>query len=135
MDVASITYHSISPRMLTLLGEVHEQLGEVNARHRHLPPPGSEKAYRISTVHATLAIEGGVLDHRPIGELADDHGGSTRGPEALEAVNTYRLQAALPDLDPFVDQDLRQAHSILMHGLAVDAGQYRNGPMEVFYGE
>ena len=135
MDVASITYHSISPRMLTLLGEVHEQLGEVNARHLHLPPPGSEKAYRISTVHATLAIEGGVLDHRPIGELADDHGGSTRGPEALEAVNTHRLQAALPDLDPFVDQDLRQAHSILMHGLAVDAGQYRNGPMEVFYGE
>ena len=36
---------------------------------------------------------------------------------------------------PFSEQDLRLAHGTLMHGHAVDAGHYRSGPMEVFYGD
>ncbi len=135
MDLGSITFHSISPRMLNLLAGVHHRLGEVHARHLHLPPPGSEKIYRVSTVHATLAIEGSLLDPHPVAELADDRTGSTQGPVALEAVNTHRVYDMLATLDPFVDQDLRQAHSVLMHGLAMDAGHYRTGPMEVFYGD
>jgi Fic family protein len=135
MDLGSITYHSISPRLLNLLAGVHQRLGEVHARHLHLPPPGSEKAYRVSSVHSTLAIEGSLLDPHPIAELADRHAGSTEGPAALEAVNTHRVHELLPQLDPFVDQDLRQAHSVLMHGLAMDAGHYRTGPIDVFYGD
>lgn len=135
MDVGSITYHSISPRMLNLLAQVHHQLGEVNARHLHLPPGGSAKAYRASTVHATLAIEGGLLDPHPVAALAEDHTASTQGPAALEAINTHRTYDLLPSLDPFAEQDLRQAHGVLMHGLAVDAGRYRTGTIEVFYGD
>ncbi|HRH39844.1 MAG TPA: hypothetical protein PK760_15950, partial [Flavobacteriales bacterium] len=135
MDIGSITYYSISPRMLNLIAAIHEQLGEVSARHLQVAPKGTAKTYRVSAVQATLAIEGSALDHRPIAELAEDHAGSTRGPEALEAVNTHRVYDLLTQLDPFVDQDLRQAHATLMHGLAVDAGHYRTGPMGVFYGE
>lgn len=135
MDVASVAYYSISPRMLHLLTRVHYQLGEVKARHLQLPPGGSAKAYRASIVHATLAIEGGQLDPLPVAALAEDHTASTQGPAALEALNTHRTYDLLPSLDPFADQDLRQAHGVLMHGLAVDAGRYRSGPIEVFYGE
>ena len=135
MDIASITYYSISPRVLHLLASVHHQLGQVQARHLHNPPPGTAKTYRVSAVQATLAIEGSILDHRPIAEFADDHAASTKGPEALEAVNTHRLYEQLGQLDPFSEQDLRLAHGTLMHGLAVDAGHYRSGPMEVFYGD
>lgn len=135
MDVGSITYHSISPRMLNLLAQVHYQLGEVAARHLHLPPAGSAKAYRASTVHATLAIEGGLLDPHPVAALAEDHTASSQGPAALEALNTHRTYDLLTSLDPFAEQDLRQAHGVLMHGLAVDAGRYRTGTIEVFYGD
>jgi len=121
--------------MLNLLAQVHHQLGEVNARHLHLPPGGSAKAYRASTVHATLAIEGGLLDPHPVAALAEDHTASTQGPAALEALNTHRTYDLLPSLDPFAEQDLRQAHGVLMHGLAVDAGRYRTGTIEVFYGD
>ena len=41
----------------------------------------------------------------------------------------------LPELDPFLDQDLRHAHGVLMHGLALDAGHFRTGPMDVLYGD
>lgn len=135
MDVGSITYYSISPRMLNLLTRVHHQLGEAHARHLHLPPAGSAKAYRASTVHATLAIEGGLLDPLPVAAIAEDHAASTQGPAALEALNTHRTYDLLPSLDPFAEQDLRQAHGVLMHGLAMDAGRYRTGPIEVFYGD
>lgn len=135
MDIGSITYYSISPRIMNLLVQVHSQLGEVSARHLHLPPPGLAKTYRASTVHATLAIEGGLLDPLPVAALAEDHSASTQGPAALEAINTHRTYDLLPSLDPFADEHLRQAHGVLMHGLAVDAGRYRSGPMEVFYGD
>ncbi|MBK7382522.1 MAG: Fic family protein [Flavobacteriales bacterium] len=135
MDVGSITYHSISPRMLNLLARIHQQLGEVQARHLHHPPEGSAKVYRASTVHATLAIEGGLLDPHPVAAIAEDHSASTQGPAALEALNTHLTYDLLTNLDPFAELDLRQAHGVLMHGLAVDAGRYRTGPMEVFYGE
>ena len=135
MDVGSITYYSISPRMMNLLTKVHSQLGEAHARQLHLPPTGSAKTYRASTVHATLAIEGGLLDPHPVAVIAEDHSASTQGPEALEALNTHRTYDLLPSLDPFAEQDLRQAHGVLLHGLAVDAGRYRTGPMEVLYGE
>ncbi len=121
--------------MLQLLASVHQQIGQVDARHLHQPAAELAKAYRVSAVQATLAIEGNVLDHRPVAELAEDHAASTKGPLALEAVNTHRVYDQLATLDPYSDQDLRQAHGTLMHGLAVDAGHYRNGPIEVFYGE
>ncbi|MFZ1692502.1 MAG: Fic family protein [Flavobacteriales bacterium] len=135
MDVASITYYSISPRILGLLGRIHEQLGQVEARHLELPPTDMGKAYRASIVHATLAIEGGLLDPLPVAALAEDHTASSQGPAALEALNTHRTYDLLGKLDPFAELELRQAHGVLMHGLAVDAGHYRSGPIEVFYGD
>src|SRR5687768_15887216 len=118
MDLGNITYHSISPRMLNLLTSIHQSLGAVHARHLHVPPGGSDKAYRVSIVHATLALEGNQIDRMPVAELAEDHQGSIQGAEALEAVNTLRVHDLLYDLDPNTDQDLRRAHSVLMHGLA-----------------
>lgn len=135
MDVSSLTYYSISPRMLNLLTTVHQRLGEVHARHLHQPPPDLEKAYHVSTVHSTLALEGSPLDALPVAELVDKPTSATAGSAALEAVNTHRAHALLPELDPFLSQDLRHAHGVLMHGLALDAGHFRTGTMDVLYGE
>ncbi|MEZ4807141.1 MAG: Fic family protein [Flavobacteriales bacterium] len=135
MDIGSLTYYSISPRMLNLLATVHQRLGEAHARHLHRPPRDLEKAYHVSAVHSTIALEGNILDALPVAELVDRPGGADRDSAALEAVNTHRVFAMLSELDPFVSQDLRRAHAVLMHGLALDAGQFRSGPMDVLYGE
>jgi len=134
MDLGSVTLYSISPRMLHLLADIHHRLGEVHARHLHRPPAELAQVYRVSAVHATLAIEGGMLDHRPVAELVATPR-HVAGPEELEVVNTLRVLEQLPALDPFLAQDLRQAHGLLMHGLSLEAGSYRTGPMEVLYGE
>ena len=134
MDIGSVTFPSISPRLLDLLPTVHHRLGEVHARHLHLPPRELERAYRVSSVHATVAIEGGALEPLPVAQLLARPAG-VDGPAALEVVNTHRVLELLPRLDPFLAQDLRQAHAVLMHGLALDAGHYRTGPMDVLYGD
>src|SRR5436189_6298013 len=38
MDVGSIAYYSISPRMLNLLAKIHDQLGDVRPRRLPRPP-------------------------------------------------------------------------------------------------
>ena len=134
MDLGSITYYSIDPRMLNLVATIHHRLGEVHARHLHRCPPELEKAYRVSSVHAALAIEGGAVDMLPVAELVA-RPASVNGPADLEVVNTHRVLEILPDLDPFFANDLRQAHAVLMHGLAMDAGHFRTGPMDVLYGD
>lgn len=134
MDLSAVTYYSIDPRMLNLLASVHQRLGEVHARHLHAPPQDLDKAYRISSVHGTLAIEGSVLDHLPVAELVT-RPGSAAGPADLEVVNTHRVLEMLPHLDPFLVNDLRQAHAVLMHGSSMEAGHFRTGPMDVLYGD
>lgn len=131
---SSYAFYTMHSRMLNLLTSIYHRLGEVQARHLQVPTPGLEKAYRVSTVHATLALEGNPLEPLPVAELVS-HPTATAGPTALEAVNTQRAHELLPELDPFLALDLRQAHGVLMHGLAMDAGQYRTGSMEVVYGD
>ncbi|MBL7939000.1 MAG: Fic family protein [Flavobacteriales bacterium] len=135
MDVGSITNYAISPRMLNLLATIHHRLGEVHARHLHRPAVDLEKAYHISTVHSTLAIEGSTLDALPVADILDKPSAASEGTSALEAVNTHRAHGLIEELDPFVEHDLRHAHGVLMHGLALDAGHFRTGSMDVLYGE
>lgn len=127
------TTYTLHARILGLLASISERLGEVNAAHLHHPSPVLRKAYRVSTIHATLALEGNPLEPRPIADLLDGQAPPAADTAALEVVNTQRLYDLLPQLDPFLAQDLRYAHGELMHGLALDAGSYRTGPMEVVY--
>lgn len=129
------TTYTLHSRVLSLLASISERLGEVRAGHLHHPSPDLRKAYRVSTIHATLALEDNPLDRRPIAELLDGKPPHTNNSAVMEVVNTKRLYDLLPQLDPFLAQDLRYAHGELMHGLALDAGRYRTGPMNVVYDE
>ncbi|HMN05735.1 MAG TPA: Fic family protein [Flavobacteriales bacterium] len=129
------TTYSLTPRTLTLLASISERLGEVNAAHLHYPSPLLRRAHRVSIIHATLALEENPLDLRAIAELLDGRPADTSNAAELEVMNTIRLYDLLPSLQPFSGQDLRQAHGELMHGLALDPGQYRTGALEVIYGD
>ncbi len=129
------TTYSLTPRTLSLLASISERLGEVNAAHLHHPSPQLRRAHRVSTIHATLALEDNPLDGHSIAELLDGRVPDTANSGELEVLNTIRLYDLLPTLDPFLSQDLRHAHGELMHGLALEPGRYRTGAMEVIYGD
>lgn len=128
------TTYTLNARILALLATISEKLGEVRAAHLDRPPSVLTKAYLVSTVHATLAIEGNPLEPRPVAELIDAKLRRSE-PTAREVTNTHRVHELLKDLDPFLGRDFRHAHGELMHGLALDAGKYRSGAVEVVYGD
>src|SRR5690349_4612954 len=111
--------YSLPPKSLTQLASISERLGEVNAGHLHHPSPMLEQAYRVSSIHATLALEDNPLDRRSIADLLNDRPLHTSSSATLEVLNTKRLHDLLPQLDPFLAQDIRYAHGELMHGLAM----------------
>lgn len=127
--------YSLSPRTLSLLASISERIGEVHAGHLHHPSPLLRRAHRVSTIHATLALEDNPLDRATIAELLDGHQPEVVGAAELEVLNTIRLYDLLPTLDPFLGQDLRHAHGELMHALALEPGRYRTGDLEVVYGD
>ena len=129
------TTYSLTPQTLSLLASISERLGAGRAAPLHPPSPLLKRAHRVSTIHATLALEDNPLDRRSIAELLDGHMPHTSSSAVLEVLNTIRLYDLLPTLDPLMGHDLRHAHGELMHGLALDPGQYRTGAMEVIYGD
>ena len=135
MPLPAYASHTHPPRLLNLLATAHHRLGEVKARHLQRPEQDLERAYRVSAVHGTLAMEGNVLDPLPVAELVDHPRAAESGPEELEVINTHRVYDLLPGLDPASPPDLRRAHGVLMHGLSLYAGSYRDGPIDVLYGD
>lgn len=133
--IVNFTTYSLTPRTLILLASASERLGEVNAAHLHHPGPLLQRAHRVSVIHATLALEQNPLAPKAIAELLGGHLPEQASSAEQEVINTIRLYDLLPELQPFASQDLRQAHGELMHGLALDPGQYRTGAMEVIYGD
>lgn len=127
--------YTLTPRTLILLASISERLGEVNAAHLQHPSLQLRRAHRVSIIHATLALEDNPLDRHSIAELLDGRALLNPNSATLEVLNTIRLYDLLPNLDPFLSQDLRHAHGELMHGLALDPGHYRTGAMEVLYGD
>ncbi|MCC6840497.1 MAG: Fic family protein [Flavobacteriales bacterium] len=133
--IVNLTSYSITPRTLSLLASISERLGEVNAAHLHHPAPELRRAHRVSTIHATLALEDNPLDRHTLAQLLAGRLPDASNSAEREVMNTIRLYDLLARLDPFSGQDLRLAHGELMHGLALDPGQYRTGPLEVIYGD
>ena len=131
MDFANYTLYA---RILTLLASISEKLGEVKAAHLDRPDLPLARAYRVSAVHATLAIEGNPLETKPIADLMAERPHSF-DPMALEVINTQRVLDLLPQFDPLLARDFRRAHAELMRGMSMDAGTYRSGPLEVVYGD
>lgn len=128
------TTYSLHNRVLTLLASISHKLGEVKAAHLERPSPLLQKAYRVSSVHATVSVDGNPLAPKPVADLLVEHHHAAE-PTSIEVANTNHVLDLLPSFDPYLAQDFRRAHGELMHNLALDAGQYRTGSVEVMYGE
>ncbi|MDR1767696.1 MAG: Fic family protein [Propionibacteriaceae bacterium] len=86
---------------------------------------------RITSVHATTAIEGNRLS---VGEVAGVVNGVTVfGPpqDILEVQNAYAAYEALETFDPDSVSSFLRAHAVLTTGLVAEAGAFRTVDVEV----
>ena len=126
---------TLTSKMFNLCVEIMGVLGRFQALNITKPAPQLRRSNRIKTVQASLAIEGNtlLLDH--VTSILDGKSviGSRR--EIREVQNTIKAYDQIGSYNTRSPKSLREAHGILMEGLAPDAGKWRKSAVGIFQGD
>lgn len=126
--------YTVTPDILTLLSEVSEKIGEVNASFLVKQSPELRKKNRIRTIQASLAVEGNTLSIDQITAIIENK--RVVGPlkDIKEVSNAIEVYDQLKKFNPLLEKSFLSAHKILMHSLIKNAGQYRTSGVGIVKG-
>lgn len=124
----------ITPKVLSLLTEIHELIGEMKSFSVGKPSVKLRKENKIQTVQHSLAIEGNELTEDQITAILENK--RVLGPKKhiLEVQNALKVYDSLTTFKPTREKHLLKAHKLLMQDLVKNAGQYRSGQVGIFKG-
>lgn len=126
---------TLTPAIVSLVADIAERVGRVDALARPVPQPGLRRRNRIRTVHSTVAIEGSPLDEAQVTAVLDGKrvlGGARELREVKNAITAYD---EVHTLSPGRVADLLRAHRTLLDALAEDAGEFRRRRVGVVDGD
>lgn len=117
--------YDITEEMLELTSEIMENLGKLGNVNELERLPRLRRVNRIKSIHSSLAIENNTLSLEQVTDVID--GKRVLGPQddILAVKNAFAAYKLLPDLNPFLLDDLKKAHGIMMGGLVEGAGALR----------
>ena len=123
----------ITSKIVNLIAKISEQVGGLNASLLNSSPQ-LRKQNRIKTIAGTLAIEGNQLTEEQITAIIEGQKvlGSAR--ELAEVAGAISAYDALPELQPHKINDLLKAHNLMMSGILLDAGKFRNKAVGIHKG-
>ena len=121
----------ITPRILNLIAEISTLTGRLEGARLKMPLVDLRRQIDASSIHSSCVIEGNKLTLDQATDVIN--GKRVIGPEKdiLEIKNAHALYEKIQDFDPKKEKDLLKANGILMKGLGVHAGQYRQSGMVV----
>jgi Fic family protein len=124
---------TINSQIVNLIAKISEQVGGLNASLLN-SSPYLRKKNRIKTIAATLAIEGNNLTEEQITAIIAGQKvlGSER--ELAEVAGAIAAYDVLPNLQPHKISDLLKAHNLMMTGILLDAGKFRNKAVGIHKG-
>ncbi len=124
---------TITSKIVNLIAKISEQVGGLNASLLNSSPQ-LRKQNRIKTIAGTLAIEGNQLTEEQITAIIEGQKvlGSAR--ELAEVAGAISAYDALPELQPHKINDLLKAHNLMMSGILLDAGKFRNKAVGIHKG-
>jgi Fic family protein len=125
---------TITSAIINLIADISESLGRLsileddkNLRLRRIN--------RIRTIQGSLAIEGNTLSEEQITAILDGKHVIAPPREIQEARNAINAYEQFESWQPTNENDLLNAHQIMMAGLIDDAGRYRSGNVGVMKGK
>ncbi len=124
----------LTPRILNLVSQIHETLGELKTSILIKPSVKLRKENKIKTVKHSLAIEGNELSEEQITALLEKKKVSGPKKQIQEVVNALNLYEKLHDFNPLIEKDLLKAHTHLMKNLMLEPGKYRSKNVGVLKG-
>lgn len=126
--------YSITENILSLVAQISEKIGEINAYYLHKPTTELRKKNRIKTIQASLEIEGNTLTEEQITSLLDNKRVLAPQKDILEVQNAVKAYELLQELNPYKLSDLCKAHKHLMNGLIDTAGKLRTKSVGIVKG-
>ena len=126
---------TVTDEITTLVADIAETIGHLNATADRLPSPHLRKENRIKTIQSSLAIENNSLSIEQVTAILEGKhvlGAPNEIQEVKNAIDAYEL---LQELNPYKEKDLLRAHKLMMMDLVKENGCYRSGDVGVFDGE
>ena len=126
---------TLTPRMLSLIAEISEQIGLLSAMDDRQQTPQLRRGNRIRTIQASLAIENNTLSIQQVTAVLAGQRVLGLPREIQEVRNAFAAYEAMADWQPSHRADLLEAHELLMKGLIDDSGQLRRSGVGIYRGE
>ena len=124
-----------TPKILTLVAEISESVGQLTALSEQALPPTLRRANRIRSIQASLEIEQNTLNLDQVTAVLDGKRVLAQPKEIQEVRNAFKAYEALPRFVPTSSDDMLEAHQILMSGLIDAPGDYRSGSVGIAQGK
>ena len=117
--------YDLTPTILGLIKSISEKIGEIQAHTMTKPPLHLRKENRIKTIQASLSIEGNTLTEDQVTAILDQNRVIGPQKDITEVTNALLAYDQMLKFKSTSIKDFLLAHKILMKGLVVDPGQFR----------
>ncbi|MBF0123067.1 MAG: Fic family protein [Candidatus Omnitrophica bacterium] len=115
----------ITPKILNLTAEISAMIGRLEGARLKVPLVDLRRQVDASSIHSSCVIEGNRLTLDQATDVINGRRVVGSPKDILEIKNAHELYDMIQDFDPRKERDLLRAHGILMKGLGVTAGKYR----------
>ena len=117
--------YRITPRILSLIEQIGEELGWVDAFEQMNSRPRLQRINRLKTIQATVEIEGNTLTLDQVTAVLEGKTVLAPPRELQEVQNAFAAYDAMSRWTPHEERDLLAAHTLMMEGLVDELGRYR----------
>jgi len=125
----------ITEKILELVQSISHELGVLSGAKLSIVPINLRKNNQIKTIQSSLAIEGNTLTIDQITDIINGRRVIAPKKEIIEVNNAIKLYNNLNDLNPLLINVLLESHQLLMQGLIIDNGVWRNSGVGIFKGD
>jgi len=126
--------YTITQEILNRVAAISEAIGRLTVLTDQTKALRLRRINRIRTIHGSLAIEGNTLSEAQIIAILEGKRVIAPPREVQEVKNAFAAYDRFDSWKPEAEQDLLEAHRILLSGLIDEAGMYRHGGVGVMAG-
>lgn len=124
----------INEKIMADVIEIAELVGKVSVEKQISTNPTLRRTNRIRTIYSSLAIEQNSLDLEQVTAVLSGKRVIAPPKDIREVQNAYEIYECLDNLNPYSEEDLLKAHSIMVKELINEAGMFRSRPIGVVDG-
>ena len=115
----------VTDDIINKTAKIAELVGMISSTTKLDKNPTLRRKNRIKTIHGSLAIEQNTLSLEQVTSVLNGKHIIAPPEDIAEVKNAFEIYDNLDKLNPYSEDDLLKAHSIMMRGLTDESGMFR----------